>query len=448
MPGDPHDEERMRTLARRALAAMPGGASHDSRQMVPHGLFVRCGAGARKIGEDGNAYVDLQCGNGALLLGHAVQLVIDAGRRALECGLNFSAGSEAEIQWAETVLRLMPAAEQIRFTASGNEACALAVAIARAVTGRGAILALRGHYYGWVAPALLPRYPVQQVMSQAARADIVVAEADGPQQAIAALASGRFAALLFEPTGASFGKLPLSDGETRALTAAAQHSGSLCILDETITGFRVAPGGAQALHRLTPDLTVLGKILGGGLPCGAVAGRRTHLDVLDNRPGAAPHTRHLSHMGTGNGNPLVAAIGTATLAALEGGAPIVHANAAAARLRVGLNRTFRELGIAWAAYGEFSGVHVFLNPHGRALDPLAFDPHDVPDTELLARAPQLVNALRLALLRHRIDINPWPGGLMSAAHDDQTINEAIVGFQMALADLGAANWRLTGWGDT
>lgn len=450
MSGDQPKADAIRALARRALGAMPGGASHDSRQLAPHGLFARSAAGARKTGDDGKVYIDLQCGNGALLLGHAVNSVTDAGKRALESGLNFSAGSEAEILWAETVLRLMPAAEQIRFTASGNEACALAFAVARAVTGRGSILVLRGHYCGWVGPALLSRYSAQQVMNApASAAPVLLAEAEHSAEAIDALGSGRFAAVIFEPTGASFGRLPLGGDEVRALAAAARNSGSLCILDETLTGFRVSPGGAQGLHRVAPDLTVLGKILGGGLPCGALAGRRVHLDVLDNRPGAEPransHANRVSHMGTGNGNPVVAMIGTATLAAIEDGAAIARANAAAARLRDGLNRAFRDQGIPWAAYGEFSGLHLFLNSRGRMLDSLAFDPRDMPYAELAARAPRLVNDLRIALLRHGIDINPWPGGLLSAAHDDETVDEAIAGFAAALADLGNAGVQLNGW---
>ncbi|MDB5443469.1 MAG: aspartate aminotransferase family protein, partial [Phenylobacterium sp.] len=304
-------------LAARALAVMPGGASHDGRQLVPHGLFARGASGPRKTGANGQSLIDLQCGNGALLLGHGHPSVRDAARNAVDAGLNFSAGSEVEIQWAEAVCRLMPAAEQVRFTGSGNEACALAMAVARAVTGRGPVLVLRDHHFGWVAPALLMKSSAQQMLDNPPGADarITLVEAETVQEALEVLETGRVCGVIFEPTGGSFGKLPLAPEDARALTAAAKRNGSLCIIDETITGFRVAPGGAQQLYGLTPDLIILGKVLAGGLPGGALAGRREPMSALDNRPGEGGGARKVAHMGTGNGNPVVAAVGVATLAA-------------------------------------------------------------------------------------------------------------------------------------
>jgi glutamate-1-semialdehyde 2,1-aminomutase len=437
-------EPRVEHLARRAGDVMPGGASHDGRQLVPHGLFALSASGARKTGEDGRSYIDLQCGNGAILLGHGNHDVVEAGQRALARGFNFSAGTDVEIRWAEAVRRLMPAAEQVRFTASGNEACALGFAVARAVTGRVNVLTLRGHYCGWVGPALLGRRPARAVT----RPDgdiITLAEAGGVDEALDALATRNFSAVIFEPTGASFGKVPFSAGDARALAAAARDSGSLCIFDETITGFRVAPGGAQSLYGVSPDLTVLGKILGGGLPCGALAGRRDHMRVLDNRPGRPADGARVSHMGTGNGNPIAAAVGTATLALIEDGTAIAKADAAAVPLRARLNDLFVALHIPWAAYGAHSGLHLFLNPKGRPFQAETFTADATPFDELTARSPDLINALRLRLLDHGVDINPWPGGLLSAVHGD-VIDATVMAFEHALRDLKTSGMPLSGWG--
>src|SRR5262249_40671310 len=148
---------------------------------------------------------------------------------------------------------------------------------------------------------------------------------------------------------------------------------SLVVFDETITGFRVSPGGAQALWGLEPDLTVLGKILGGGLPCGALAGRRDLLKALDNQPVRAAEDGYISHMGTGNGNPVVASVGLATLRVLADGTAIAHADAMCERLRSKLNALFEAHNIAWVAYGHSSGFHLFLNPGGRTFLPTRFD---------------------------------------------------------------------------
>jgi glutamate-1-semialdehyde 2,1-aminomutase len=432
-------------LAARALEIMPGGVSHDGRQLNPLGLFISSASGARKNGPDGKSYIDFACGNGALMLGHGHAASEQAALAAIAKGFHFSAGSDAEVRWAEQVLALMPAAQQIRFTSSGNEACLLALAIARAMTGRGAILTLDGHYHGWAAPAVLARLSVDSFLAnpQKRTSELVVVEAPDIASAIAALASRRFAAVILEPTGASFGKLPLERQSVSALVDAARAAESLTIFDETITGFRVSPGGAQALWHLAPDLTVLGKILGGGLPCGALAGRADLLKALDNQPSRS--VGYVSHMGTGNGNPVVASVGLATLRALADGTAIAHANAVCERLRCGLNALFEARNLAWAAYGHASGFHLFLNPEGRVFRPTQFDASTITKTEHGARNAELVNALRIALLAEGIDINPWPGGLVCAAHTASIIDEAIEGFSRALTSLSIQQVQLTGW---
>jgi glutamate-1-semialdehyde 2,1-aminomutase len=190
---------------------------------------------------------------------------------------------------------------------------------------------------------------------------------------------------------------------------------------------------------------VLGKILGGGLPCGALAGRRDLLRVLDNQPLRPADDGYISHMGTGNGNPVVASVGLATLSALADGKAGAHADGMCGRLRSGLNGLFEQRNIPWAVYGHSSGFHIFMNPVGRTLRPTQFDAFAVSQAELAARNPNLVNALRVALLAQGIDINPWPGGLLCSAHTAPMIDETIEGFSRALTALSAHEFALSGW---
>jgi len=438
---------RSAQLSDAAGRVSPGGASHDARQINPHGLFVKEASGARKTDVDGNIYVDLVCGHGALLFGHDHRPAIEAAQHALSAGIHFGAGSERELEWAQMVQQLVPCAEMVRFTSSGNEACLLAAALSCAITARSDILTLQGHYLGWALPALVERlrYTNDGVLPERRTAPRII-EAPDTDACRRALATKRIAALMVETTGASFGKVPLAEGALRSVAAAAAAAGTLLVFDETITGFRVSPSGAQGMLGLTPDLAVFGKILGGGLPCGALAGRADLMAALDNTPGKNHAGPRLSHMGTGNGNFVAASAGVATLHAIADGRACIQAEAAAAELRARLNHLFGRKHVSWSAYGAFSGLHLFLDPHGRHSSGERFDPTTTPPGELLTRDRDLVNALRVALLGAGVDINPWPGGLLSTAHSDDDIAAIVDGFSAAIDSLAASGFRLTGWG--
>ncbi|MBL8648045.1 MAG: aminotransferase class III-fold pyridoxal phosphate-dependent enzyme [Sphingosinicella sp.] len=418
--------------AGRAAALLPGGGSHDFRQLEPPGPFMRSGSLGRKRNANGRAVIDLALGNGSLLFGHGYQPVLAAIEEAVRAGLHLSATTEADLGWAEQVNRLVPVAEQIRFTASGNEAVALAVAVARRVTGRQSLISLHGHHFGWVLPGL----------------GVEVETAADPGALAARLQDNghNYALLLLEPTGAAFGKVPLTRGDVAAIVDAARAADVPVLFDETLTGFRVAPGGAQSLFGLHPDLVVLGKILGAGLPCGALAGDARFMAALDNRvsrPGGAPH---VAHGGTHNANPVVAAAGAAMLAALADGKACLAANANAADLRARLNRLFANLGVGWTAYGAHSEAHLFLNPFGKAIDPMAWRPTDTDAAGLLARNAALINALRVALLEGGVDVNGWPGALTASVHTPEDWDRVEAGFARAIEQLRRADVTLTGWG--
>jgi glutamate-1-semialdehyde 2,1-aminomutase len=226
--------------------------------------------------------------------------------------------------------------------------------------------------------------------------------------------------------------VPLASSFLELLREETRRSGALLIFDEVVTGFRVSPGGAQRAFNVIPDLTALAKILAGGLPGGAVAGRKDILDELDFEEAAAKGREKIAHPGTYNANPLSAAAGIAALDLVGSTDACVRANAYAAELRAALNETLARERLPWAAYGTFSGFHLFLNPKGRPLDPLKFDPFAVERQELLGNPKPLVEKFRLALLVNGIDVGARLNGFVSAAHGRSELDKTVAAFRAAV----------------
>ncbi len=428
-------------LAARARQALPSGLTHDSRYLLPYGVYIERARGARKWDVDGNEYVDYFGGHGSLLLGHGHPAVVAATERALAQGTHFGANHPLEVRWAERVQEMVPTAERVRFTVSGTESTHLALRLARAFTGKHKIVRVKTHFHGWHdlttsgSSSHFNGSPATGVLENVAESSLLV-----PPEDVAALdrtlaQDQDVAALLLEPTGASFGRVPISPRFLHAARDLSARHGVLLIFDEVITGFRVAPGGAQQHYGIRPDLTTLAKILAGGLPGGAVAGRRDILDLLDFEATRRRGVERISHMGTYNANPLSAAAGVATLEAVGDGAPCRQASAFAAQLRRRLNLELESAGVPWAAYGEFSAVHLFTNPRAEAVTPTTFDPFAQNYSTLKATAPRLLHKLQLALLVNGVYFNRWPGGVTSAAHDAQDLERTVAGFRRALAML-------------
>src|SRR5689334_19106326 len=305
---------RSGSLSQRARRVLPGGVTHDVRRAVPFPLAVARAEGARKWDLDGHEIICYVMGHGALLLGHCAPEVVAAVQHQATLAFHPGAGHELECEWAELVTGLVPSAELVRFTSSGTEASLLALRLARAATGRERVVKLAGHFHGWHDQVSFGADPpfhgpdtagVPAVLGQV----VTVVPADAPAVA-AALHGGDVAAVILEPSGAAWGTVPLPAGllgELRVLTAA---TGTALIFDEVISGFRWSPGGVQAVTGITPDLTVLGKILAGGMPGGAVAGRAELMEHL-SPPG--DDQRRVAHPGTHNAHPVSAAAGIAAL---------------------------------------------------------------------------------------------------------------------------------------
>jgi glutamate-1-semialdehyde 2,1-aminomutase len=425
-------------LAEQARRLFPSGVTHDGRYLEPYGLYVERAQGPYKWDVDGNRYIDYYGGHGALLLGHNHPKVAAAVAEALGRGTHFGASHPLEVRWAEAIRELMPSAERVRFTASGTEATLMAVRLARAVTGKPKLLRFKTHFHGWHDhmtsgyAAHFDGSPTPGVLAEVARNVVLLDPNDEGALRAALAADNDIAAAIIEPTGGSFGMIPSRPGFLTALRELTAAHGVLLIFDEVVTGFRVAPGGAQGLFGIRPDLTAVAKIVAGGLPGGAVVGRADILARLDFAAAAASGLEKIQHPGTFNANPVSAAAGIAALELIATTDACARANAAGEALRQGLNQVLEAEDVPWAAYGSFSGLHLFTNPKGRAIRPSTFDPLALPFAELKARDAKLSHRLRVAMLVQGVDFNSWPGAILSAALSAEDLAATVEAFREAL----------------
>jgi len=308
-------------LYARALNVLPGGVNSPVRAMRSIGrdpIFVERAEGAELFDVDGNRYVDWMCSWGPLIHGHAHPAILEAVTTAAGAGTTFGAATAGEVELAEEVARRMPSVEMLRMTSSGTEASMSAIRLARAATGRDRLLKFAGAYHGHVDGLLAEAgsglatqgIPASPGVTAAAAAATVIVPWNDPDAVERACAEHEFAAIICEPYPANMGLVPPAEGFLDHLRAQADVNGALLIFDEVITGFRVAPGGAQELTGVSPDLTVMGKVIGGGLPAAAYGGRR---DLMERIAPAGD----VYQAGTLSGNPLAVAAGRATFAMLD-----------------------------------------------------------------------------------------------------------------------------------
>jgi glutamate-1-semialdehyde 2,1-aminomutase len=333
---------------------------------------------------------------------------------------------------------MVPSAERVRFTSSGTEATLMAVRLARAFTGRGKLLRFRGHFHGWhdqMTSGYSSHFdgtPTAGVPATVAAQSVLVDPGDMAAVRAALAGAHDIAAVILEPTGSSFGQVPLSAEFVQELRAETERAGVLLILDEVVTGFRVSQGGAQAHFGVCPDLTSLAKILAGGMPGGAVVGRRDILDHLDVTASREAGREKIQHQGTYNANPVSAAAGATALEYIEANNPGQRADEQAVRLRDGMNAVIAANRLNWAVYGTSSGFHTFLNPNGLAVEPGRFDPATLDWHALKAQPAELARKLRLAMLVNGVDLNMRLGGFLSATHESEDVDHTVAAFAEAI----------------
>ena len=308
-------------LYRRAVDLLPGGVNSPVRAMRAIGrdpIFIERGDGAELFDVDGNRYVDWVCSWGPLIHGHAAPAVVEAVQEAAALGTSFGAPTPGEVALAEDVAARMPAVDMLRMTSSGTEATMSALRLARAATGRDAVLKFAGAYHGHVDGLLAQAgsglatqgIPASPGVPAHVAADTTIASWNDRDAVAAASEERELAAILVEPFPANMGLVPPDPGFLELLRERADATGALLVFDEVITGFRVARGGAQELTGVLPDLTIMGKVLGGGLPAAAYGGSRALMERI------AP-AGDVYQAGTLSGNPLAVAAGLATLRALD-----------------------------------------------------------------------------------------------------------------------------------
>ena len=406
--------------ARRAQAVLPGGVL--SRYVLSRPVVTRRGRGARLYDTEGNEYIDYSMGGGSILLGHASAVVNDAIRSQIDDGIQFfSIVNTRAIELAERLVQVIPCAEQARFTVSGSEAIAGATRIARVTTGRRLVLKFEGAYHGNHDPQLLSvggasgepsREPVpdSEGIAPGATKDVVLApfnDLDATREIVRRHAKD-LAAVFVEPVQRY---LPPAPGFLEGLRALATEVGSLLVYDEIVTGFRIDYRGAQGKYGTVPDLAVYGKVLGGGIPIGAICGVR---DVMQNADPTRDKKRHAVQTGTLNGNPLGCAVALAMMNHLSDGQIYSRLDALSARLREGLQRIFAEEGLDAHVHGLGSLWHVLFQRERAATfaGTLRAD-----RTRLLA--------FQQGLLDNGIYVVPGVRSFVSAAHTSDDIDRTL-----------------------
>lgn len=427
---------RSRAAFGRASQVLPGGLTHEVRHFVPFLPYITRALGAHKWDLDGHEYIDYAMGHGALILGHAHPAVVEAVSRQVALGTHPGANHLLEVEWAERVRTLVPGAELVRFTNSGTEATLLALRMARAATGRSKVVKFQGHFHGWHDAVTLGQSPpwdeVPPGVTSSTGRDTIVLPPDLRAVEAAFTQDPEIGAIILEPSGASWGTVPLPGGFLTGLQTLAARHGVCYIIDEVITGFRWAPGGAQQAYGVQADLVTLAKILAGGLPGGAVAGRREFLELVGTPAGTR---RKIQHPGTFNANPLSAAAGIACLDRVRDPVVSEKCNRIAEALKQGINEILRRRGIRGIAYGEASSFHLAFDHRLTAGDPRSLREVS-PEVLKHQRQSPLFGALTLALLLRGIHLFAF-GGFTSVAHTEQDVVKTLDALDNALDRLRA-----------
>ena len=340
--------DKSRQLYAAALGLMPGGVNSPARAWTAVGgepVFIDRGEGARVWDADGNEYIDYVCSWGPLVLGHAHPDVVAAVTEAASRGTSFGAPTERENTLAGLVAESIPSMERVRFVSSGTEAGMSALRLARAYTGRDKIVKFEGGYHGHADALLVSAgsgaaahgVPTSAGVTASFARDTLVADYNDAESVGAHFeaARGEIAAVIVEPVAANMGVVPPAPGFLEQLRDLTSREGALLIFDEVVTGYRVGYGGAQRLYGVTPDVTILGKIIGGGMPVGAYGGSR---EIMDTVSPIGP----MYQAGTLSGNPVAMAAGIRTLELLREPGVYDRLETTAARLADGLRGAFAE----------------------------------------------------------------------------------------------------------
>ncbi|UCH57135.1 MAG: aspartate aminotransferase family protein [Candidatus Bathyarchaeota archaeon] len=332
--------QRSKTLFARAKKVLPAGVSYSIRDVIPYPFYVTCARGAKLTDVDGNVYTDYWMGHGVLLLGHSPKRVMDAVAEQIMKGTHFGFSHELELELADRIVDLIPSAEMVRFTSSGTEANMYASRLARAHTGRMKMAKVEGGWHGGYdslhkavhAPFDIPE---SAGLDPKALEDTLVVPFNDLDSARSALKGEDVACFIVEPVIGAGGFITPEPGYLEGLREICDETGTLLVFDEVITCFRLSPGGAQVFYGDEADITVIGKIMGGGFPIGAFCGRMEIFERLDHRRYPKMQERAF-HGGTFTGNPVSMVAGITTLDIIRDGGVHRHIDALGDKMRRGL----------------------------------------------------------------------------------------------------------------
>lgn len=415
----------------------PSGVTHDIRFLTPFPIFVDHAAGSRKWDVDGREYIDFVMGHGALFMGHTQPEITAAVVEQAKKGTHYGANHELELKWGRLVQELIPSAELVRFTSSGTEATLMALRLARAYTGRDKVLKFDEHFHGWHDAVVGSRRGEQESPISSGVPGTVSANTisvpQGDRDAVEArLSEGDIAAVIIEPTGRHWGDLPLRPEFLHELRAVTERHRVVLIFDEVVTGFRISPGGTQARYGVTPDLTTLAKIVAGGLPGGAVAGKTDIVGLIEFRTDAGWNAQQrVFHPGTFNANPLSSAAGSTMLSLVKTGEHHRHADALVERLVRALNDVLRRRDAPGCAYGLASTFHISLGTETERPEGVEWTADEPPPPNSGAT----VMALKRGMLNNGVDLMGGSGGFTSGVHSDADIDATVAAFDATIGQM-------------
>ena len=414
----------------KARNVFPDGVTHDARRQNPFQLYYTHAEGPAKYDVDGHRILDYFPGHGALILGHSHPDIVAAVTEQMVKGTHFSGSTDLEIRWGEWVKELIPSAEKVRFHSSGTEADMMAIRMARAYTGKTRVIKFEDHFHGWGDYLVAGSEGIGGIPQETLSTMIVL-----PPNDISVLEKtlqgNDVAAVILEPTGAHMGLEPILPSFLAELREVTERYGVVLIFDEVVTGFRTSRGGAQEFYGVTPDVTTLAKILGGGLPGGAVCGKADIINMIETRDDPEfNRSRRISHNGTFNANPLSAAAGIKCLELVATTPVNDTATAMGERLKSGLNDLLSRMEIPGCCSGVNSVIFLRLGAdHECDKDVCVLSHEDIAKTQDKRRNQQL----NLALLNHGVQAGHR--FILTATHTDQDIDDTVDAYEKALTEV-------------
>lgn len=409
---------KSKALYERAMKVLPAGVSYGIRYFEPYPFYTARAYGSKLYDADGNEYIDFWLGHTTHILGHSPPAVVKAVKEQLGNGTHYGTSHELEVKLAEQVGKMVPSAEMIRFTNSGTEGNMYATRLARAHTGRSRVAKFEGGWHGgYDALHVGVKYPFDVPESAGltvgATQDTIVLPFNDLNGVKDRLKGEKIAAIIIEPVLGAGGGVPAEKEFLKGVRELCDERDVLLVFDEVITGFRLAPGGGQQYYGVRPDITVLGKILGGGFPIGAFCGRKEIMERVDTLAYKRPH--YSFHGGTFAANPITMTAGLATLRLLEDGRLINGLNKTGERIREQLREIFGAHGVDV----QVIGVGSMFNTH--------FTREEVKDARAAYEADRerLVD-YNLTLIENGLFFLPTHNAVLSTAHSKEDIDKLFV----------------------